>query len=507
MKKMLSVLLMSMLVLTLVACGGNDNEEASSKDVKNVRTDVTRVIDREPDNLFISSTASSLSKVAMQNFYDALLIYDEETDQPVGNLAEKWDVSEDGLVYTFYIKQGIKFHNGDEVTVEDVLYSLNIAKESPVAIESMGTVESIEAVGNTIVIQHSSKPNNRYLYAMAEPGTVGIINKKLHEEIGSGAYSDNPVGTGPYTMVAWEKGVKIVMKANEEYHRGPALIKDVNLKFASDETTNTIAIENGEVDYSGVLARGDLGVVDMTNLTLHKLSSDSFTYMVFNLQNEKFKDIKVREAISLAINEDAIRAALLQDTGTTAEGLYRDNVMGFDPSIGGIGYNVEEAKKALAESSYPNGFDVTIKTVSGPGNFVGQIVQSQLAEIGINVEIEIMETNAFLADCFKGKYELTFMIVNTGHFHPLYAAKMLSSTGASNIGRYSNPEMDKYLNIVSYDRDEEAVKAAVKEIQRIANEDYPIVPLMWMDGICLANKDIENLTGYTRDYYYELNWK
>ncbi len=523
MKKTICLLLALLLALGVCACKPGDSvtdqpggeatqppaatDSGSQGEEPQKRTDIVFGFNTEPDSLVPTTTASLSTIFIIQNMFDGLVRLNNETKAVEPLLAEKWEVSEDGLTYTFYIKQDVLFHNGDVMTLDDVVGSLMMAKESAVTQDVMTPVESIEkGENNTVILKCSSAPNNMFLYSLAQAGKFGIVNMKLYNEVGLSGYQENPVGTGPYKFVSWEKGASVKLAAFEEYHLGAASIKDVTYRIIVDPATTTMALESGEIDLSGNIALTELDSVDMSHLSLYQGPGDSITYLFLNTQNQYLQDVRVRQAISMMVNKEDILAVIAGNLGIIADSVYRDGTDGYDASIGDPGYDPEAAKALLAEAGYADGFEINYKTNEGAGASIGQILQDALKDANITVNIDVMETNAYIQDCFAGNFDIGFMIYNPGHLKPLLAAKILSSDSAINFGKFVNAELDAYLQSAMYDRDEAYVRSIVPQVQQIIRDQVPVIPLFWQDVAVLVNSGLKGLTNISMNYPYYLSW-
>lgn len=499
MKKLVCLMLVFLMASVFVACSPAEDPSGERELVLGFNS--------EPSSLVPTSTASLADVFIIQNMFDGLVRLNKDTSQVEPLLAEEWQISEDGLTMTFKIKEDVKFHNGDIMTVDDVVGSLKLAKESPVTQDVLALVETITAgEGNTVVMTFTSEPNNMFLHNLATGGKFGILNINLYEDVGLSGYQDNPVGTGPYKFEAWNKGSNIKMSAFEDYHLGAASIKDITFRIIVDSSTTTMALEAGQVHLSGNVALAELDAVDMTDLNLYQGPGDSLTYLFMNTQNQYLSDPRVRKAITMLANRDEILSVIANDLGVVAKNVYRDGTIGYDETITTYDYNVEAARNLLKEAGYENGFKLNFKTNEGSGPAIGEMLQNNLKAVGIDIEIDVMETNAYLQDCFAGNFDIGYMIYNPGHLQPLLADRILNSASPVNLGRFISEELDSYLHIAMYEKDADAVAAVVPKIQEIIKENAPIIPLFWQDVVVLAHKDLKGLTNISINYPYYLSW-
>ena len=232
MKKILAGVCVVLLVMSMLTgcgqntAGTNGGSENESSGQGGTTSDTLRVaLMGEPLGLDSTATNDGYSNVVEENIYDGLFQFDAN-GQVVPNVASEWTVSEDACSYTFTIKEGVLFHNGAEVTAEDVAYTLELASVSP-STSSLNCIQSVEVVDDHTVVATLNAPNALFLEKLATGDAAGIVCKAAREEMGEEAFSKNPVGCGAYMLKSWEEGTKIELEAFEDYHQGAAQIKNV----------------------------------------------------------------------------------------------------------------------------------------------------------------------------------------------------------------------------------------------------------------------------------------
>lgn len=325
---------------------------------------------------------------------------------PVADLAEKWEQSQDGKVWTFYLKKGAKFANGDTVKASDVEYSYRRAirlKKSPAWLftDTLGlTEESIKAVNDTTVtITTNGAPANVVLSVLAA-NIGGVLNEKevkAHEtngDMGMAWLTDHSAGAGPYVLKEWKRKTQIVLTENKNYYGSQPSIKTILLRDMPEASDRYLALKKGDVDVAyqiTVEAAAELRDKKDGSVSLFTNPGQSLEYVAMNASWGPFKDVRVRQAVKYAIDYDAI-------INKVREGFAIKNQQFL--AIGYFGYkesnpftrDVAKAKKLLADAGYPNGFEAEIVTnESEIRRAEAVVVQSNLADIGIKSNIVIMQ--------------------------------------------------------------------------------------------------------------------
>jgi len=351
-----------------------------------------------------------LGAVITSNLYDALgeIVVKEGQFTVVPAVAESWEVKEDGKTWIFHIRKGIKFYNGDPLTAEDVVFSLKRVlklRKPPVWLfeDVLGLTEnSIEKIDDyTVKIVVSKKLAPNIVLSVLSGSWGSIVNKKevlRHEkdgDLGNAWLTDHSAGSGPYYLKVWKRNEMVVLEVNKYYWKGEPPIKRVIFKDIPEENTQYLMIQKGDIDIAWNLTAEqalDIKEGKVPGVRLVSKPAQAQEYVAVNVGWGPFKDPRVRMAIKLAIDYEAIIKEV-------RKGLAIDNFT-FLP-VGYLGYkplkikrDVEKAKKLLAEAGYPDGFEVTILTnPTAIRKAEAVIVQSNLAEIGIKANIQIMQAS------------------------------------------------------------------------------------------------------------------
>jgi len=358
----------------------------------------------EPTNLDIAHTSGiALDQVLIDNVYEGLLTRTD--DGNVDDLiAESHTVSDDGLVYTFAIRDGIVFHDGSELTVDDVVWSLSQVKDDETfsAHPEFASVESIAADGSNVVIT-LTQPNSSLLWSIA--GRAGIV----FDEQATNDLETTSNGTGPFSLAEWKQGDSITLERNDDYWGDTALIGEVVFQYFTDSSAEVNAVLAGDLDIAtGIDANlvTQLEGNDDYDLVAGK-TTDKFT-LAFNNAKVPFTDIRVRQAIRQAIDNDALIAAV-NGAGYNISGPIPDGDPGYEDLTAVDAYDPEAAKALLAEAGVSDlKLDLTI--ASFYGTTLTDVLTTQLADVGITLTVKPVEFATWLEDVYTNhEYDLSIV--------------------------------------------------------------------------------------------------
>lgn len=346
-------------------------------------------------------TPESTSHSVMRQIYESLITHDKDMNI-IPWLAEKWEVVDNGKGYKFYLKKGVKFHNGEEMKADDVIFSFKRALGpdggAVRALANSIDPDGFEKVDDYTVIVRTKQPMGTvFLASMIHPWS-SILNKKAVEAAGKD-YGMNPVGTGRFKYERWSRGDSIYLQRFEEYHAEKAKLNKMIFRAVIEPNSRTIELESGAVDlavdpqvtdFKRLMDRPDMKVVTKPGQLIFHLG--------LNLTKAPYDNIKVREAMNLAVNRAGITKAIFHGFAEVPNG----------PTTVAVKYNkaketptikpdIKKAKQLLAEAGYPNGFKGKILTADRPVYInVATVVQENLSQIGIQMEISIFEWGTYI---------------------------------------------------------------------------------------------------------------
>lgn len=384
-------MLVAALVVTLLSgCGGN----SSSGDGK------TLTIANDADAISLDpmgSNDNASSKINLQ-IYEGL--FDISGDgEVIPLLCETYDVKSD-TEYVFHLKKGVKFHNGDEMKASDVVFSLKRACESPNVLHLFNTIkpESIKAVDDYTVSIELKEPFAGILNAFMHPGGSILCEKVVKEAEANGGYGQEPIGTGPFKLDSWSKANAINMSAFEDYHGERAKVDKLIFKIIPEATNRVIELESGGADIAYEIQPIDIKKVEENDdLKLYQALDYGTTYLGFNTQKAPFDNPKVREAISYAIDMPGIIDKVWLGVGQVATNAVPPTLRySIANEYKARERDVEKAKKLLEEAGYADGFACELATNERPQRVdMATIIKEQLAEVGIEVTVKVMEWSAY----------------------------------------------------------------------------------------------------------------
>jgi len=428
---------------------------------------------------------SGMSHVVIEQVYSTLMALDPDAN-PYPELAESVDVSADGLEYTFKLRPGIKFHNGDDLTAEDVKFSFDRlrAKDSGYSYGAqVETIGSVDVVDPLTVKFKLTKRTGPFLTYMAFPGS-SIVPKKLVES--GHDLNQTPVGSGPFKFVSYEPRSAIKFERNPNYFQaGKPYFDALEYRIIPDTTALTDAVMSGEVNFSNEIPPKDWATVTGNgDLATQALEGSRYYWLLPNNKNAPLDNPKVRQAIGLALDRDALVAgAFFGQAVPILGGVIPEWNWGF----AGIqffkkGADVEGAKKLLAEAGYPDGFETSMTIASSfPAMMaMAPIIQANLAAVGIKASIGTMEIPRYWDEVWgPSKFDITTMYWVSPLADPDdFVTNNYKCNMAINVQKSCSPEMDALLEKAKSGATQEERKAAYKEMQELSLKEMGIVPLV-----------------------------
>ena len=407
-------------------------------------------------------------------------------------LAEKWAISDDGLTYTFNLRKGVKFHDGTPFNAEAVKINFdrqlaaNAQPRMQWAAPIFGRVARVETPDDSTVQLVLSEPQGSLLIQMAHPATF-IMSPAALQQFGDD-YTAHPVGTGPFIYDAWDRDAQYVVKANPDYWGGKPKVDRVILKVTKEGSVRVDQLLTGEADVITDIAPLDVARIESNPDTAIVTSPPiNFAVMGFLMFRPPFDDIRVRKAINLAINRQALVEFLYKDKGIVLDAPLPKASWAYNSDLQGYPYDPEQAKTLLAEAGWDTGLSFEALTFNqarpycplGMGK-VAEVVQADLKKVGVDMRLRTMPGVGETEDAAaRGEGDAFF----TGYFFsgdpgPIFNLIWTSSAAApagGNLPRYSNPEVDNLIAQALPESDQAKRKDIYWKIQELILADAPMV--------------------------------
>ena len=540
MKKLMKplALLMAVVMVTLTGCGGSGSDESGSSIIIGQSSEVANlnpmIQPRTPD-----SNVQCL-------IFDYLVIPDENLNY-VGDLAESWDISDDGTVYTFHLQEGVKWHDGEDFNADDVVFTLT-ALASPeytggnegrvmsivgASEYQAGTADSVEGIKKiddytveiTLASPNAAFLSNMYVAMLPEH----ILGEESPADWGNDDFNRAPIGTGKYKFVEWEAGQYISLERNDEYFGTMPSIENVVVQFGAD-TTLVAALLNGEIDVLYNLPATEIENVEAVDgVGVYNYEMMSVYYIGLNQLDPDLSDLRVRQALAYALDKQTIVDTVYGETATVANDIFPDNHWSHNPDVTVYEYNPEKAMALLEEAGYTMNdstgyyekdgetlhltYDMSTST---DGRQVAALIQQYWKAIGVEMEVieqdfatlaysKLLPNNATeetTAESFQC-YTLGFGVEDDPEE---YNAYLSTSTGAGswNFIHYSNPQVDELFQQQLLETDPDARADCFHQIAQIISDDVPWIPLYNKATSTGLSDRVQNFTADFRGINFQI---
>ena len=504
------LLLLALVIFSGAGCGSPENEKHyGGPDTGPAYGDLLIDASIGDASTLIPPLASDASSHDVAGYiYNGLIKYDGDLNL-VGDLAESWEISPDGLTITFKLRKGVKWQDGAPFTAQDVMftYQLMVDPKTPTAYgEDYKQVKKAEVLDDYTFRVTYPQPFAPALGSW----TLAILPKHLLEgqDITKSPLARHPIGTGPFKFREWRTGDKIILSYNPDYFEGRPYLNGYIYLVKPDQATMFLELKAGNIDRMGLTPLQDKRQTEYAKFqetfNKYKYVSFAYTYLGYNLEDKRFADRRVRQALTYAINKKEIVDGVLLGLGQEATGPYKPGTWFSNPNVSRFDYNPEKAKALLAEAGWhPNSqgilekdgkpFEFTILTNQGNDLRVrtGEIIQRRLRDVGILVKIRTVEWAAFLKEFIdKGRFEAVLLGWTTGQDPDAFDVWHSSKTkpGELNFIHYNNPEVDRLLEEGRHTFDREKRRQAYFRFQEILAEDQPYTFLFVPDALPAVHK-------------------
>jgi peptide/nickel transport system substrate-binding protein len=467
----------------------------------------------DPVDLDPHTTGATATRNMLENVYDTLVMFDS-SGQIVPSLAESWTASEDGLVWTFTLREGVTFHNGESLEASDVAFSINRIKDPEIASprqDNFAQVQSIEATGPNTVVITLSEPFSPLLSFLASSVNVVVSEDVVAEH---GDLKEVVIGTGPFAFVEYLPQTRLVLEKNENFwgtdESGNSLpyLDGITFQFYPDPTARTTAVQTGNVDWIEYVPSADVTILQAdADVDIVGGLSANFRSLYLNVTEPPFDNLLVRQALAHAIDEQAIVDLALFGTGgvpATGTSVPPSNFYGVSTSPY-VGRDVETAQQLLAEAGFADGFEFDLY-VTSTYDFLrtpAEIIQANLAEIGVNVNIVSEDWSIYLPKVLNSEFQAT-ILGESGQADPDDFLGGFSSTSRGNLSLFSNPEFDALLERGRRASDQEERRAIYAEAQELLFEQVPHIFLFHSTQYEAVRNNVKGFEHYPNTSYLGL---
>jgi peptide/nickel transport system substrate-binding protein len=492
------------LAAVLAACTGDGGEAG---DVGDPVPGGTAIVSVTSDfQAFNPITNSALVTLEVINFalFTPLVQYDANFE-PQPYLAEGWELDERGV--TMRLRQDMFWHDGEPVTAEDVVFTFDLAKNPETAslLESayLTMVRSAAVVDAHTVrfewVAPHSQPMEAFWWA---PVPRHLLQDVAPGQLAQAGFNRQPVGSGPFRFVSWDAGQQVILEANPQFPQalgGRPMLDRIVFRVVPESTTRLTELLTGAIDVNYTVLPDEARQVEQQrNVTLHHYPGREFLYVGWNNEREPFRDPRVRRALTHAIDREALREALMFGYAELMSG----PVLPFSPLNPGtdpLPYDPEAARRLLAEAGFTPGAGGTMQGPQGPLRFtmmasenrlrqdLATVIQSQLAQVGVQVEVRVMEFQTLLAQHRSRDYESVVSGWSMDNFRvdptPLFSCEEARRPQSPNRAGYCNPAADELMFAGLRETDTGRSRDIWGNFARILQQDQPITFLFWTEDM------------------------
>ena len=446
-------LLFIAVILSLLACGAVSSAAAAEGEkIVSSKDSMVVVMPSEPNSLDPHDNVAQNKHQTTRQIYETLVAYNEKGEL-VPWLAESWEYEND-VTLVLHIRRGVYFHNGDELKARDVMFTLKRIRDDKTVAAMQ--VNRVDFGKSSVVDDYTMKLVTTAPYAlqlpMLENPLCGIISERAFKESG-GKFFAAPIGTGPYQVVKFNIGDSVILKAFDKYWiKGQPYVKNVTIRYIKEAASRAIEAESGGADIVYEISANDIERVRANpNIKLVSAMGANTSYLYMNQAVKPFDDVRVREAIWKVVDiKSAIKVAY-GSFGKLADGVISPGIDGRHPDMSAFfpKQDIERAKALLAEAGYPNGFTTSISCNSSDQQRKDfcEVIQAQLAKVGIKVEIVVMDGTVWASSLAAGKGVMTIygLTASTGEAGRVLF-RWLPDTSEWPLTSWKNPEYYDLIN-------------------------------------------------------------
>ena len=439
------------------------------------------------------------------NIVESLVTPNAALDNMEPELATDWTISDDGLTYTFNLRQGVKFHNGQDFTAADVIFSYNriIDPDFPGAdASSLSMIESVEAVDDHTVVFTLQFPFSAFLTKLEQlwilPNDSGV---DFEQEL---------VGTGPFKFAEWVSGDHITLERFDEYwEEGLPYLDQVTYRPIPEDATKLVELKTGGLNFISNVPYKDVAELEADqNIAVYRTLGVVRDHLGFNVTKPPFDNAKVRQAMGYLIDREAIAAAILEGYALPSQIAIPETHWAFNPNVEGTyTFDPAKAKQLLEEAGFGDGFKASIKvSPTYPLEIkMAELIAEAAREIGVEFEIVQLEWSTWIEQVVsQGDYEAEIVLISGGIDPDDFFYQWHHSGEIFNIWRYSTDELDALLDEGRQAQSQDERKEIYAQVQDTLIEEAPMVHIVYRESVMASDAGVKGFTMTGRE---DMNWK
>lgn len=503
------------LIVLLLLCSSKGSKQAGSSSTGEIdKAAVLRYrLSGDPPTLDVAHSTDTQSAAVLLKIFDGLVCFDPVTLKVTPAVAKQWEISADGVTYTFHLRGNVYFHNGRKVVADDFRYSFERVLNPKTASERIWVlspvkgaeaynkgmdshVTGIKVINDSTLVMVLEKPFSPFLGQLCMEAASAVPREEV--ERSDRDFTSHPVGCGPFKFISWKRGSEVIIEGFDKYYGGPAQYRGIQYKILPTVEVAYQQYVSGDIDFLDEIPQGRLKQLEKGKpLEFKKWPVLGIYYIGFNLGSPLFKNKTLRRAFCHAIDRQKICDVILEGASVPAQGILPPGIGGYDSAIEGYPYNPEKAKQLLADAGYPQGKGLPQITLWFNQNErhrrVVQFTQALLSDIGVNVTLKELEWGTYLQALQKGEpefYRLGWIADLPDADNFLYPLLHSSQIGqGDNFSHFRNTQFDSLIVAARREGNAEKRIAIYQQADRLAVDEAAWIMISYNMDICLIKPE------------------